>query len=108
MNVQTPIAAAPDATIYTCPMHPQIRQPGPGNCPICGMTLEPVIVTADSAPSAELTDMTRRFWIGAALSVPVLALSMGKNLFGLGHLVSPITSNWMQLALATPVVLWAV
>ena len=107
MNVQTPIAAAPDATIYTCPMHPQIRQPGPGNCPICGMTLEPVIVTADSAPSAELTDMTRRFWIGAALSVPVLALSMGKNLFGLGHLVSPITSNWMQLALATPVVLWA-
>ena len=107
MNAQTPIAADPDATLYTCPMHPQIRQPGPGNCPICGMTLEPVIVTADSASSAELTDMTRRLWIGAALSILVLALSMGKDLLGLGHLVSPITSNWLQLALATPVVLWA-
>ena len=107
MDGQTPIAAGPDGTIYTCPMHPQIRQPGPGNCPVCGMTLEPVMVTADSAPSAELSDMTRRFWIGTTLAVPVLALSMGGNVLGLDHLVSPFTSNWIQLALATPVVVWA-
>ena len=107
MDGQTPIAAGPDGTIYTCPMHPQIRQPRPGNCPVCGMTLEPVMVTADSAPSAELSDMTRRFWIGTTLAVPVLALSMGGNVLGLDHLVSPFTSNWIQLALATPVVVWA-
>ncbi|CAN5209936.1 heavy metal translocating P-type ATPase [soil metagenome] len=99
--------AAAEGTIYTCPMHPQIRQVGPGSCPICGMTLEPVTVTAESGPSHELDDMTRRFWIGLALTVPVFALEMGGHLSGLMMLMSRQTSNWIQLALGTPVVLWA-
>jgi Cu+-exporting ATPase len=102
----TPVA--PPGTIYTCPMHPQIRQLGPGNCPICGMTLEPEIATAATGRSAELVDMTRRFWIGLALSVPVLALEMGGHLLPGLHMMLPAeVSNWIQLALATPVVLWA-
>src|SRR6266542_2433374 len=70
-------APAPVGTIYTCPMHPQIRQPGPGTCPICGMALEPEVATAESGPSAELIDMRRRFWIGLVLSLPVVVLEMG-------------------------------
>ncbi|MEF3367083.1 copper-translocating P-type ATPase [Methylocystis sp. 9N] len=93
--------------IYTCPMHPQIRQIGPGNCPICGMALEPLIATGDAEPNAELVDMTRRFWIGLALTAPVFALEMGGHFFNLHHLLAQQTSNWIQLALATPVVLWA-
>lgn len=102
-------APAPQAegTIYTCPMHPQIRQPGPGNCPICGMTLEPEVATVETGPSAELVDMTRRFWIGLALSLPVLALEMGGHLTNLHMLLGAQSSNWVQLVLATPVVLWA-
>ena len=93
---------------YTCPMHPEVRQPGPGSCPICGMALEPVLVTADTGPNAELVDMTRRFWVGVVLSVPVLILGMGGDLFPALHdLISPRTSAWVQMALATPVVLWA-
>jgi heavy metal translocating P-type ATPase len=93
---------------YTCPMHPEIRQPGPGSCPICGMALEPALVTADSAPNAELADMTRRFWVGVVLSIPVLILGMGGDLFPALHdVISPRTSAWVQLVLATPVVLWA-
>jgi Cu+-exporting ATPase len=88
-------------------MHPQIRQPGPGNCPICGMALEPEIATADEGPSAEYLDMRRRFWIGLALAVPVLILEMGGHLVDLHMLVDPKVSNWIQLVLATPVVLWA-
>lgn len=99
-----PVAAG---TIYTCPMHPEIRQPGPGSCPICGMALEPEIATTDSGPSAELVDMTRRFWIGLALSLPVLALEMGGHLTGLHQWFGQQKSNWIQLVLATPVVLWA-
>ncbi len=102
-----PPKPAPTGTIYTCPMHPQIRQVGPGNCPICGMTLEPETVTGDEGPSAELIDMTRRFWIGLVLTVPVLALEMGGHLTGLKMLLPAGISNWIQLALATPVVLWA-
>jgi len=102
-----PVASAPAGTIYTCPMHPQVRQVGPGACPICGMALEPIAVTADSGPNPELADMTRRFWIGLALTVPVFALEMGGHLTGLMTLLSRQTSNWIQLALATPVVLWA-
>ncbi|RJF87487.1 copper-translocating P-type ATPase [Oleomonas cavernae] len=98
--------AAPSA-VYTCPMHPQIRQIGPGNCPICGMTLEPAVVTADTGPSAELVDMTRRFWIGLVLALPVLALEMGGHLTNLHMLLGAQASNWLQLVLATPVVLWA-
>ena len=93
---------------YTCPMHPEIRQLGPGVCPICGMALEPVTVTADSGPSPELTDMTRRFWIALALSIPVVILEMGGHLFPAMHdVISPRASTWTQLVLATPVVLWA-
>ncbi len=98
-----------DGTVeYTCPMHPEIRQPGPGACPICGMALEPVTVAADTGPSPELADMTRRFWIGLVLSVPVLILEMGAHLVpALDDLVSPTASTWIQFVLATPVVLWA-
>ncbi|WP_256939163.1 copper-transporting P-type ATPase [Ensifer adhaerens] len=96
-----------DGVIYTCPMHPQIRQLGPGNCPICGMTLEPAVVTADTGPSAEFVDMRRRFWIGLVLTLPVLSLEMGGHLTNLHMLLGPQMSNWIQLVLATPVVLWA-
>ena len=104
-----PAAAAPLGTIYTCPMHPQIRQVGPGHCPVCGMTLEPVTATADAGWNAELADMTRRFWIGLALTLPVLILEMGGHIpaLGLHHLVPPRISDWIQFALSTPVVLWA-
>jgi len=97
----------PEGTIYTCPMHPQIRQVGPGSCPICGMALEPAVATAEMGPSHELVDMTRRFWVGLALSLPVVALEMGGHLMGLGHTIGQQTSNWIQMLLATPVVLWA-
>lgn len=101
-------AAAGEATEWTCPMHPEIRRPGPGSCPICGMALEPVTVTADSGPSPELADMTRRFWVGVALSIPVLILGMGGDLAPAIHdAISPRASAWIQLVLATPVVLWA-
>jgi P-type Cu+ transporter len=91
-------------TIYTCPMHPQIRQPGPGHCPICGMALEPEVATADIGPSPERVDMERRLWIGLALTVPVVVLEMGGHLL---HLATPAISTLIQFALATPVVLWA-
>lgn len=94
-------------TVYTCPMHPEVRQVGPGFCPICGMALEPVTATLKSGPSEELIDMTRRFWIGLALTLPVFALEMGGHLTGLMMLVGRQTSNWIQFALATPVVLWS-
>jgi Cu+-exporting ATPase len=106
-----PKAAAPAkaGSIYTCPMHPEIRQHGPGSCPICGMALEPLDVAAEAVPNHELQDMARRFWVGLALSIPVVVLEMGSHLPGLGlhDLVSPMTSTWIQFALATPVVLWA-
>jgi Cu+-exporting ATPase len=93
---------------YTCPMHPQIVQGHPGNCPICGMALEPRTVTVEAAPNPELQDMTRRFWIGAALTLPVLLLAMGPHLIGFpSHaLMAPRLSAWLQFALSTPVVLW--
>jgi P-type Cu+ transporter len=100
-------APVPDGTIYTCPMHPQIRQVGPGSCPICGMALEPELATAESGPNPELVDMTRRFWIGLALTVPVFALEMGGHLTDLHMLLGSQLSNWIQLVLATPAVLWA-
>ncbi|MEE2057147.1 copper-translocating P-type ATPase [Rhodococcus artemisiae] len=93
---------------YTCPMHPEIRQQGPGSCPICGMALEPVMVTAESGPSPELADMTKRFWIALILSVPVFVLEMGSHLIPALHdVVPPRVSTWIQFVLATPVVLWA-
>src|SRR5471030_29566 len=91
---------APPGTIFTCPMHPEVRHVGPGNCPICGMALEPADVTLDQGPNKELLDMTRRLWIGGALSIPVVALDMGGHVFN-------IHSTWIELLFATPVVLWA-
>ncbi|MDQ0347403.1 heavy metal translocating P-type ATPase [Ancylobacter vacuolatus] len=105
---KAPAEPVPEGTEYTCPMHPEIVQVGPGSCPICGMALEPMLVSLDDGPNHELLDMTRRFWIGLALTVPVFALEMGAHLVpALHHLVPPVTSAWIQLALATPVVLWA-
>jgi P-type Cu+ transporter len=100
-------AAVPEGTIYTCPMHPQIRQIGPGSCPICGMALEPEVATLDAPPNAELADMTRRFWAGLALSVPPVVLEMGGHLAGGHGWVDQTLSNWIQLVFATPVVIWA-
>lgn len=100
-------AEPPAGTVYTCPMHPQIRQVGPGSCPICGMALEPLTATAAAGPNPELADMTRRFWIGLVLSIPVVALEMGGHLTSLHMLVGQRASNWIQLVIATPVVLWA-
>ncbi len=102
-----PAPAVPAGTIFTCPMHPEIRQVGPGSCPICGMALEPAEISLDQGPNEELLDMTRRLWIGGALAVPVVVLDMGGHLLGLHTLLPPGFSNWLLLALATPVVLWA-
>jgi Cu+-exporting ATPase len=99
--------AAKPGTIYTCPMHPEIRQVGPGSCPICGMALEPAEASLEERPNEELLDMTRRLWIGAALAVPVLAVDMGGHLFGIDALLPHGMKNWLLLVLATPVVLWA-
>jgi Cu+-exporting ATPase len=109
LNKVTAAATAPqhEDAIYTCPMHPQIRQKGPGSCPICGMALEPEMVTADAGPNPELKDMSRRFWVGLVLAVPVFVLEMGGHLLGHRLMISPHVSNWIQFALATPVVLWA-
>jgi Cu+-exporting ATPase len=94
-------------TIYTCPMHPQIRQLGPGFCPICGMALEPVHVAATATPNPELIDMTRRFWIGLALAVPIIAFEMAGHLVDLQTVVADRAAAWIEFALSTPVVLWA-
>ncbi|MGE0652290.1 MAG: YHS domain-containing protein, partial [Alphaproteobacteria bacterium] len=106
-KADAPVKPVADGTIYTCPMHPEIRQVGPGSCPICGMALEPLEVTADQGPNPELADMSRRFWIGLALTIPVLVLGMAAELLGLSRLIGAEASNWLQLILATPVVLWA-
>jgi P-type Cu+ transporter len=102
-----PKAAVPEGTIYTCPMHPQIRQAGPGSCPICGMALEPEMASLDAPPNPELADMTRRFWIGLGLSLPPVVLEMGGHLAGGHGLIDQNLSNWIQLVFASPVVLWA-
>ena len=105
-KASAPAPADPGA-IYTCPMHPEVRQTGPGSCPICGMALEPETITADSGPNPELADMSRRFWIGLALTLPVFVLEMGGHLTGLMLSHDRQASNWIQLALSAPVVLWA-
>ncbi len=91
---------------YTCPMHPEIRQIGPGSCPKCGMALEPVEITLDDKEDPEFTDMKRRFWISAILTFPVFILAMGEMFPGFRAVVSPEISIWVQFVLATPVVLW--
>ncbi len=102
-------ADVPAGTQYTCPMHPEIVQIGPGSCPICGMALEPVLVTAEAEPNPELIDFTRRFWVGVVLSTPLLVMAMGEMVPGFSfHAVLPGASfGWTQLVLAAPVVLWA-
>lgn len=94
---------------YTCPMHTQVRNAGPGNCPICGMTLEPVVPATEATDTTELSDMSRRFWVGLVLALPVFILEMGGHIpaLHLNDLVPERTSTWIQFALATPVVLWA-
>ena len=106
---QEPYTSKSDALVYTCPMHPDIRRSAPGECPLCGMALEPLNVTAESGPSAELIDITRRFWIGVTLAAPLVLLAMGTHLpgFNLHHFLAPGASRWIQFALASPVVLWA-
>ncbi|WP_154725914.1 heavy metal translocating P-type ATPase [Brevundimonas mediterranea] len=105
-EARQPAPVIPGA-IYTCPMHPEVRQEGPGSCPICGMALEPETVTAEAPVNHELIDFTRRLWVAAVLTLPVFALEMGGHLTGLAMRISGQTSNWIQFALATPVVLWA-
>jgi len=102
-----PISAADQGAIYTCPMHPEVRQVGPGNCPICGMALEPLLATAEEDTS-ELDDMTRRFKVSALLSLPLLLISMSDLIpeLNLHHMIGVDAFNWLQAALATPVVLW--
>ncbi len=100
-------ASVPAGTQWTCPMHPEILRDGPGSCPICGMALEPMTITAETGRNPELADMSRRFWIGLVLTLPVLVLEMGGHILGLHRLVPPQWSTWIQLVLATPVVLWA-
>ena len=109
-----PAAARPGATpspkpgtIYTCPMHQEIRQVGPGSCPICGMALEPAEASLEDGPNEELVAMTRRLWVAAALAVPILAIDMGGHLFGIDALLPHGMKDWLLLVLATPVVLWA-
>jgi len=102
--VEHPVVA--QGTIWTCPMHPQIRWDHPGNCPICGMALEPLAPSFEGAANPELIDMTRRFWASVVLSLPILIVAMGPEL---GLMLLPMrTAMWAQLALATPVVLWGV
>ncbi len=99
--------AVPEGTIFTCPMHPEIRKVGAGSCPICGMALEPEVFTADAGPNHELIDFTRRMWIGGLFALPVVILEMGGHLAGLNHAIGQQNANWLQLLFATPVVWWA-
>ena len=107
--VQSPamssLPQAAEGTVWTCPMHPEIRRDGPGTCPICGMGLEPLEPSAEEEANPELIDMSRRFWLSAALSIPLVLLVAGAELFGL-DLLPTRPSMWVQMALATPVVLW--
>ncbi|MEQ8498599.1 MAG: heavy metal translocating P-type ATPase [Sneathiellaceae bacterium] len=101
-----PAEAQPGAS-YTCPMHPEVVQDGPGSCPICGMALEPMTVTADEGPNEELVDMTRRFWVSLVFTAPVFVIAMSRHLVPGGiHFVDPAWLDWAEFVLATPVVLW--
>ncbi len=105
-RMQPSTAAAASGVLYTCPMHPEVEQVGPGDCPICGMALEPKFASAEPADDSELRGMTRRFGVSLALAVPTFALAMAEMVPGLAGRVDATTSAWIQLALATPVVLW--
>jgi Cu+-exporting ATPase len=107
LNPKPAAAPAAETAIHTCPMHPEVRQVGPGSCPICGMALEPLLPTAEVGPDPELADMTRRFWIGLGLTAPVFLLDMAGHVFDLHHMIGQTAANWIEFAFATPVVLWA-
>ena len=102
------VEEVPEGTIYTCPMHPEIRRPGPGSCPICGMALEPETVSLEDSPDPELVDMTRRFWVSAIFTVPLFIYAMSDMIPGISfdRLIEPARAQWAQLVLASPVVLW--
>jgi len=102
-----PQAPAAAHAMYTCPMHPEVRKPGPGSCPLCGMALEPLEVAAEEPENPELADFKRRFWVALACSLPLFALAMGPSHWGWHLPVSPEALTWLQALLATPVVLWA-
>ncbi len=104
-----PVAVAAPGTVWTCPMHPEIRRDGPGACPICGMALEPLAPTAEDGENHELEDMTRRFWIGVALTLPLLWSMLGELLPAINpmRIFPHAVVAWAQFAFATPVVLWA-
>lgn len=102
-----PEGVDPNEITYICPMHPEVVQKGPGTCPICGMALEPETMTGDEGENPELTDFRRRFWVCLILTIPVFILEMGSHLLGFHEFMDGTTSNWIQLVLATPVVLWA-
>ena len=109
MALEAAVPSAPSVkTEYVCPMHPQIVRSEPGSCPICGMALEPRVVSAEEEKNPELTSMTRRFWVGVALTIPILLGAMVGNLPGapLERVISARALTWMELLLATPVVLW--
>lgn len=108
MALEPIVPTAGEKVEYTCPMHPEIMRAKPGSCPICGMALEPRTVTLEEPDDPELRDMTRRFWISAALSVPVVIVAMGHMVPGLGWLgaIPPRLQPWIETILATPVVLW--
>lgn len=101
--VQKPIPAPGAPVMYTCPMHPEIRQEKPGNCPLCGMALEPESISLQEEQNPEYVDMRWRLWVGLFLSLPVLILAMGEHLL---PVIPDNSSVWIQLILATPVVLW--
>lgn len=105
----SPASAAPavPGAKYTCPMHPEVVQDGPGACPICGMALEPMAVTREKPENAELKDMTRRFWIGLVFALPLFLVEMGSHLLGFHVPLEARAMGFLQLALASPVVLWA-
>ena len=105
-NKASPAPKAAPGTMWTCPMHPEVRQQGSGTCPICGMALEPEEPSLDDGPNPELVDFTRRLWVAGALTGPLLVVSMVAEMLGL-RILSPAASPWVQLALTAPIVLWA-
>ena len=107
IDAPRPTEPVPEGAIWTCPMHPEVQQAGPGSCPICGMALEPMTPTLSDGPSPEYADMKRRFVIGLILALPVVALEMGGHLRGLRHYLDGNIGNLVQMVLATPVVIWA-
>ena len=108
LNKQDEPEPAPPGTLYTCPMHPEIVQEGPGPCPICGMALEPMGALPEDVPNEELIDFTRRLWVALPLSLIIFAVDMSAHVFGIRLLpfISPKAEQWLMLALATPAVLW--